>query len=113
MFSRFLAISGLSPLTFTIIAPSNRPSARDLCLMLVKPVVSNTLYKLLLTETWEEVPGSGGEEHQSVDTPGVYVLATDLALVWDPELKAQVYLCAQDNDVPVRVRLGLDGSHER
>eukprot|EP00903_Cladosiphon_okamuranus_P014548 g13495.t1 len=61
--------------------------------------VSNLYYNLLLTETWEEVPGSDGEEWQAVDTPGVYVLATDLALVWDPEFKAQVYLYAQDNDL--------------
>eukprot|EP00752_Nemacystus_decipiens_P003405 g3151.t1 len=60
--------------------------------------VSNTYYKLLLTETWEEVPGSDGEEYQSVDTPGVYVLATDLALVWDPVFKAQVVKYAEDND---------------
>lgn len=65
----------------------------------IKTVVSNLYYKLLLTETWEEVPGSGGEEYQSVETPGVYVLATDLALVWDPEFRAQVTLYAQDNDL--------------
>lgn len=62
-------------------------------------MVSNAYFKLLLTETWEEVPGSDGAEYVSVDNPGVYVLATDLALVWDPEFKAQVVLYAQDNDL--------------
>jgi len=61
-------------------------------------VLSNALYTTLLTETWEEVPGSAGAEYQAVGSPGLYVLATDLALVWDPEFKAQVYLYAQDND---------------
>lgn len=61
--------------------------------------MSNALYTVLLTETWEEVPGSDGAEYQAVDNPDVYVLATDLALVWDPEFKAQVTLYAQDNEL--------------
>ena len=69
------------------------------CFVLNKAAVSNVFYNLLLSEKWEEVAGSDGEEYQSLDTPGVYVLATDLALVWDPEFKAQVYLYAQDNDL--------------
>lgn len=52
----------------------------------------------MLTETWEEVDGMDGTEYQAVDKSGVYVLATDLALVWDPEFKAQSILYAQDND---------------
>ncbi|CAM9577557.1 unnamed protein product [Ectocarpus fasciculatus] len=61
-------------------------------------VLSNTLYTLMLTETWEEVDGMDGTEYQAADKSGVYVLATDLALVWDPEFKAQSILYAQDND---------------
>ncbi|CAM9245727.1 unnamed protein product [Ectocarpus sp. 6 AP-2014] len=61
-------------------------------------VLSNTLYTLLLTEDWEEVPGMDGREYQAVGKSGVYVLDTDLALVWDPEFKAQSILYAQDND---------------
>ena len=62
-------------------------------------MVSSAFYNILLTNTWEEVPGSGGEEYQSIETPGVYVLATDLGLVWDPEFKAQVVEYAQDNEL--------------
>ncbi|CAB1107638.1 katG [Ectocarpus sp. CCAP 1310/34] len=46
----------------------------------------------------EEVDGMDGTEYQAVGKSGVYVLATDLALVWDAEFKAQSILCAQDND---------------
>lgn len=62
-------------------------------------MLSNALHTTLLTETWEEVPVSAGTEYQAVGNPDVFVLATDLALVWDIELKAQVYLYAQDNDL--------------
>ncbi|CAM9497503.1 unnamed protein product [Ectocarpus sp. 8 AP-2014] len=62
------------------------------------PALSNAFYTTLLTETWEEVPDSEGLEYQAVGTPGVYALATDLALVWDPELKAQTVVYAEDND---------------
>ncbi|CAM9631088.1 unnamed protein product [Ectocarpus sp. 12 AP-2014] len=61
------------------------------------PALSNAFYTTLLTETWEEVPDSGGLEYQAVGTPGMYALATDLALVWDPELKAQTVVYAEDN----------------
>lgn len=60
--------------------------------------VSNAFFTLLLTETWEEVPGSGSAEYQAVGKSGVYALATDLALVWDPEFKAQSTIYAEDND---------------
>lgn len=59
--------------------------------------VSNAFFKILLTETWEEVPGSGGAEYEAVDSPGVYALATDLALVWDGEFKAQSVKYAENN----------------
>ncbi len=62
-------------------------------------MLSNALFTTLLTETWEEVPGSDGGEYQAVGKPDVFVLATDLALVWDPEFKAQVQLYAQNNDL--------------
>ena len=61
--------------------------------------VSNAFYNILLTETWEEVEESGGAEYQAVGNPGVYALATDLALVWDPVFKAQVVIYAQNNDL--------------
>ena len=61
--------------------------------------VSNALFKVLLTETWEKVEGSGGAEYQAVGNPGVYVLATDLALIWDNELRAQAVVYAGDNSL--------------
>ena len=65
----------------------------------MRAALSNTLYKVLLTNTWEEVPGSNGGEYQSVENPALYALATDLALIWDPEFKAQSTLYAQDNEL--------------
>lgn len=59
----------------------------------------NDFYNTLLTETWEEVPGMGGKEYQAVGKSGVYALDTDLALVWDPEFKAQSELFAQSNEL--------------
>ena len=61
--------------------------------------VSNAFYNILLTETWQEVEGSGGAEYQAAGNPGVYVLATDLALVWDPVFKAQVVRYAENNEL--------------
>lgn len=61
--------------------------------------LSNEFFKILLVNTWEEVEGSDGEEYEAVDNPGVYVLATDLALVWDPEFKAQSVKYAEDNEL--------------
>ncbi|CAN0339197.1 unnamed protein product [Pylaiella littoralis] len=61
--------------------------------------LSNEFFKILLVNTWEEVEGSGGGEYEAVDNPGVYALATDLALVWDPEFKAQTMKYAQNNDL--------------
>jgi len=61
--------------------------------------VSNAFYKIILTETWEEVKGSDGAEYQAVGRPGVYALSTDLALAWDPEFKAQVVQYAENNDL--------------
>ncbi|CAM9833697.1 unnamed protein product [Scytosiphon promiscuus] len=62
-------------------------------------VLSNEYYNILLTETWEEVPGSDGAEYQAVGKSDVFALATDLALVWDPEFKAQSFTYATDNDL--------------
>lgn len=61
--------------------------------------VSNAFYKILLSERWEKVPGSGGAEYQAVGKPGVYALATDLVFVWDNEFKAQSVVYAGDNDL--------------
>lgn len=61
--------------------------------------MSNAFYNILLNETWEEVPGMEGKEFQAVGKPGVYALDTDLALVWDPEFKAQSVLYAQSEDL--------------
>lgn len=60
--------------------------------------VSNAFFTILLTNTWEVVPDSDGGEYQAVGKTGVYALATDLALVWDPEFKAQVVMYAEDNE---------------
>ncbi|CAM9581686.1 unnamed protein product [Hapterophycus canaliculatus] len=62
-------------------------------------VLSNEYYNILLTETWEEVPGSDGAEYQAVGKSDVFALATDLALIWDPEFKAQSFMYATDNDL--------------
>lgn len=69
-------------------------------------VVSNVFFTTLLTETWEVVPNSGGMEYKAVGKSDVFALATDLALVWDPEFKAQVELYAQDNELFL-LELGL------
>lgn len=60
--------------------------------------VSNTFFKILLKETWKEVRGSRGAEYEAVGNPGVYALTDDLALIWDPEFKAQAIKFAGDND---------------
>lgn len=62
-------------------------------------VLSNELFKVMLSETWEEVPGSNAMEYQAMGKDGVYVLATDLALVWEPEFKAVTQEFASDNDL--------------
>ena len=59
--------------------------------------VSNAFHKIMLTETWEEVEGSGHTEYQAVGKPGVYAMSTDLALIWDPVLKAQMVLYAEND----------------
>ncbi|KAI9360786.1 heme peroxidase [Zopfochytrium polystomum] len=56
--------------------------------------LSNALYKTLLTESWAKtsVPG----EFAAVGKTGVYVTASDLAMVWDAESKAVVQEFAAD-----------------
>lgn len=61
--------------------------------------LSNEFYNTLLTETWEEVSGSGGAEYKAVGKTDVFALATDLALVWDAEFKVVVQEYASDNDI--------------
>ena len=61
--------------------------------------VSNAFYNILLNETWEEVEDSGGAEYEAEGKTGVYVLATDLALVRDSDFKAQVVLYAENNEL--------------
>ncbi|KXS21477.1 putative catalase-peroxidase [Gonapodya prolifera JEL478] len=62
--------------------------------------VDNTLFKLLVTESW--VPtnktGPAGPEYVAVDKPDVFVLQSDLVLHWDGEAKAVVQEFAADND---------------
>lgn len=61
--------------------------------------VSNAFFNILLTETWEVVPGSEDGEYQAVGKTDVFALATDLALIWDPEFKAQSVMYAGNNDL--------------
>lgn len=104
-----MKITGLSPMHF--VALKGRP--RSPSYMVARGfsgsytdksnVVSNEYYKVLLTETWEEVPGSGGAEYEAVGAGGVYVLATDLALIWDPVTKAICQQFAGDNELFLKV----------
>lgn len=64
--------------------------------------LSNEFYKLLLTETWEEVPGSGGAEYRAIGKADVFLLSTDLALLWDAEFKSVVQEYASDNHLFLR-----------
>lgn len=61
--------------------------------------VSNVFFNTLLSETWESVPGSDVDEYQAVGNADVYALSTDLALIWDPEFKAQAVMFAGNNDL--------------
>ncbi|CAN0300043.1 unnamed protein product [Laminaria digitata] len=63
--------------------------------------VSNEFYNILLTNSWEKVPGSDGE-CKAVGKEDVYALDSDLAVVWDAEFKAQVGLYAENNDLFVK-----------
>ena len=100
-----MKISGLSLPHFVALAGRPRSPSQMVRLgysgsyMEDPTTVSNAFYNNLLNETWEEVEDSGGAEYKAVGKTGVYALASDLALVWDPVFKAQTVIYAENNEL--------------
>ncbi|KAJ3229758.1 hypothetical protein HDU78_008833 [Chytriomyces hyalinus] len=95
-----MAVMGLSP--HDAVALAGRPRSgveqkrRGLLGAYSKSsLLSNTYYKLLLSETWEPT-ASNPKVFESKEKPGLFMLATDVALLSNPQLKAIVQEYAQD-----------------